>query len=229
VTATASTLEKLEWLLSLPSGATHVANYKTQDFSEVVKKVTDNKGVDVIIDFVGQSHWGRNIESLAVDGRMTMLALLSGNMFPYMSISRFVHLTVRFHFDLKQILYKRLRIQGSTLRSRSVPYQADLIQRYVLTMYHPFLPSIKLTIHVSKISTRGSGSHHGRRRNRSRQSLHFQSIPTLEGDQRLYLIIIRFILGPRYKMLTELWKAMRTGQLVFSLVLHWLNFHTAGK
>jgi len=96
VTATASTPEKLDWLLSLPNGATHVANYKTQDLSEVVKKVTDNKGVDVIIDFVGQSHWGRNIESLAVDGRMTMLALLSGNMFSYTSISRFVHLTVRF-------------------------------------------------------------------------------------------------------------------------------------
>jgi len=83
VTATASTQEKLDWLLSLPSGATHVANYKTQDFSEVTKKVTDNKGVDVIIDFVGQSHWGRNIESLAVDGRMTLLGLLSGNILSY--------------------------------------------------------------------------------------------------------------------------------------------------
>ena len=150
MTATASTAEKLDWLLSLPSGATHVANYKTQDFLEVVKKVTDNKGVDVIIDFVGQSHWGRNIESLAIDGRMTLLALLSGNScFPiHLSHASFISPlgSEISHFDLKQILYKRLRIQGSTLRSRSVSYQADLIERYVLTLYHP-LPTISKTNH----------------------------------------------------------------------------------
>lgn len=53
-------------------------NYKTQDFAAEVKKVTDGKGVDVIVDFVGQSHWQKNIDSLAVDGHMTMLAFLSG-------------------------------------------------------------------------------------------------------------------------------------------------------
>lgn len=64
--------------MDIPNGATDVANYKTQDFSTVVKEVTDNKGVDIVVDFVGQSHWGKNIESLAFDGRMIMLALLSG-------------------------------------------------------------------------------------------------------------------------------------------------------
>jgi len=52
---------------------------------------------------------------------------------------------------------------------------------------------------------------------------------TLERE-RLYLIVSRFILGPKYKLLTELWKAMLTGQLVFFLVFsHWLNFHIVGK
>ena len=78
MTATASTKEKLDWLLSLPAGATHVANYKTQDFAEVAKTATAGKGVDVIVDMVGQSHWARNIEALATDGRMTLLAMLSG-------------------------------------------------------------------------------------------------------------------------------------------------------
>ena len=78
VTATASTQEKLDWLLSIPSGATHAVNYKTQDFAAEVKKTTAGKGVDVIIDFVGRSHWHKNIDALAVDGRMTMLGLLSG-------------------------------------------------------------------------------------------------------------------------------------------------------
>lgn len=116
VTATASTREKLDWLLEIQNGATHVANYKTEDFSAVVKSATNNKGADVVIDFVGKSHWANNIDSLAWDGHMTMLGLLSGGDVE--------------HFDLKPILFKRLRIQGSTLRSRSIAYQTDLIARF---------------------------------------------------------------------------------------------------
>ncbi|KAJ6502841.1 hypothetical protein C8R47DRAFT_1316804, partial [Mycena vitilis] len=80
VIATASTQEKLDWLLSLLNGATHAANYKTQDFSAEVEKITENlkQGVDVVIDFVGRTHFQKNLASLAVDGRMTMLAFLSG-------------------------------------------------------------------------------------------------------------------------------------------------------
>ncbi|KAI0927495.1 hypothetical protein AcV5_008022 [Taiwanofungus camphoratus] len=116
VTATASSADKLSWLLSIPNGATNVVNYKTQDFAAEVKKVTGGKGVDVIIDFVGQSHWHKNIDALAVDGRMTMLGLLSGAEVA--------------SFNLGPILYKRLRIQGSTLRARSTDYQANLIARF---------------------------------------------------------------------------------------------------
>lgn len=80
VTATASTKDKLDWLLSIPNGATHAVNYKTEDFAAEVKKTTDGKGVDVVIDFVGQTHWTKNIDSLALDGRMTMLGLLGGKL-----------------------------------------------------------------------------------------------------------------------------------------------------
>jgi NADPH:quinone reductase-like Zn-dependent oxidoreductase len=137
VTATASTQEKLDWLLNMPNGATNVANYKTQDFSAVVKDATGGKGANVVIDFVGPSHWKQNVESMAVDGRMTMLALLSG--VSIFSMSKFIQQRNLFtqtgsevdSVDLRPILYKRLRIQGSTLRSRSVAYQADLIARLV--------------------------------------------------------------------------------------------------
>jgi NADPH:quinone reductase-like Zn-dependent oxidoreductase len=81
VTATASAAEKLDWLLSIQNGATHGVNYKTQDFAAEVKNNTNGKGVDVVIDFVGQTHWNQNIESLALDGRMIMLGLLSGKRF----------------------------------------------------------------------------------------------------------------------------------------------------
>jgi putative PIG3 family NAD(P)H quinone oxidoreductase len=113
VTATASTTEKLNWLRSIPNGATHTVNYRTEDFAAEVKKTTNGKGVDVVIDFVGQSHWAKNVESLAIDGRMTILATLSGSEVPVVNLS--------------PILYKRLRIQGSTLRSRSLQYQTELI------------------------------------------------------------------------------------------------------
>jgi NADPH:quinone reductase-like Zn-dependent oxidoreductase len=78
VTATASTPDKLNWLLSLPAGATHAANYKKENFVDVTNAATGGKGIDLIIDMVGQSHFSRNLDALGVDGRMTMLALMSG-------------------------------------------------------------------------------------------------------------------------------------------------------
>ncbi|KAF9005474.1 hypothetical protein BDQ17DRAFT_1353165 [Cyathus striatus] len=108
VTATTSTKDKIDWLLGLPNGATHAANYKTEDFAAV--------GANVVIDSVGQSHWNQNIDALAVDGRMTMLAMMSGSVVK--------------EANLAPILYKRLHIEGSTLRSRSQEYQVDLISRF---------------------------------------------------------------------------------------------------
>lgn len=116
VTATTSTQEKINFVLNMPNGATHAVNYKTQDFSQETQTITDGKGIDVVIDFVGRTHWQKNIASMARDGRMTMLALMSGNVVP--------------EVDLGPLLYKRLRIEGSTLRSRSAEYQADLISKF---------------------------------------------------------------------------------------------------
>jgi hypothetical protein len=72
-------VEKLDWLLSLPAGATHAANYKKENFAEVTSAATGGKGVDLIIDMVGQGHFIRNLDALATDGRMTMLSLISGS------------------------------------------------------------------------------------------------------------------------------------------------------
>ncbi|KAI0313244.1 hypothetical protein OF83DRAFT_1142337 [Amylostereum chailletii] len=127
VTATASTAEKLSWLLSLPAGPTHVANYRTADFAATVQDATGGHGADVVVDMVGQSHWHANVRSMALDGRMTILSSLSGS-----EVAK---------VDLGPILYKRLRIQGSTLRSRPLEYQAALVARCV------FLPlSFSLSI-----------------------------------------------------------------------------------
>jgi len=122
VTATTSTVEKIKWLLRMPNSSTHVANYNSDDFAAVVLEITGGKGVNVVIDFVGQSHFNKNLEALAVDGRMTMLSLLSG---PIVEKA-----------DLTPILKKRLHVEGSTLRSRSHEYQADLIKRFESNVFH---------------------------------------------------------------------------------------------
>ena len=81
MTATSSTKDKLDRLLSLPAGATHVANYKTENFVDVVKEATGGKGVDIVVDMVGQSHFNHNLEALAMDGRMIILSTISGSYF----------------------------------------------------------------------------------------------------------------------------------------------------
>jgi NADPH:quinone reductase-like Zn-dependent oxidoreductase len=81
VTATSSTKDKLDRLLCLPAGATHVANYKTENFVDVVKEATGGKGVDIVVDMVGQAHFTRNVDALAMDGRMILLSTISGSFF----------------------------------------------------------------------------------------------------------------------------------------------------
>ncbi len=93
-------------------GADLTIDYKTQNFKDEVLKFTNNYGADVIIDFIGGSYFKDNIESLTRDGRLILLATLSGGKVE--------------EFDVRQILTKRLRIIGSTLRSRSLEYQIKL-------------------------------------------------------------------------------------------------------
>ena len=93
-------------------GADLTIDYKTQDFKTEVLKITNNYGADVIIDFIGGSYFKRNVESLTRDGRLVILATLSGGAVE--------------SFDVRQVLTKRLKIIGSALRSRSLDYQIKL-------------------------------------------------------------------------------------------------------
>lgn len=97
-----------------------------------MKEATNNKGVDIVIDFVGQTHWNQNIDSLAIDGTMVCLALLSGKSVFHVRSglhTQWATGAVVPSANIAPILFKRLRIQGSTLRSRSPEYQADLIKK----------------------------------------------------------------------------------------------------
>ncbi|KAK4703350.1 NADPH:quinone reductase, partial [Phenoliferia sp. Uapishka_3] len=114
VIATAGSDEKVKFIEQ--HGAKGI-NYKTQDFSEEVAKLTNGTGVNVVIDFVGPDYWSKNIASLARDGHMVLLGMLSG-------------LKTKDVLDMGPLLFKRLRIEGTTLRSRSLEYQSSLLREF---------------------------------------------------------------------------------------------------
>ena len=107
VFATAGTPEKARVCERL--GAARGIDYKTEDFVEVVRRETDGKGVDVILDMVAASYFARNVESLALEGRLVVISLLGG---------------ARTELNLNTVMSKRIFITGSTLRIRSVAQKA---------------------------------------------------------------------------------------------------------
>lgn len=97
-------------------GATFTIDYQTESFPEKVKQITNGSGVDLIIDFIGGTYFKDNINSLALDGRLVLLAALGGG-----NVG---------DFNMAKILMKRLQITGSTLRSRTVEYQIKLTRHF---------------------------------------------------------------------------------------------------
>lgn len=92
-------------------GADHAINYRTQDFAAEAMRLTDGRGVDVVLDMVAGDYVAREVECLAVDGRLAIIAVQGGTASA---------------FDAGQVLRKRITITGSTLRARSVGYKAGL-------------------------------------------------------------------------------------------------------
>ena len=92
-------------------GAERCINYRTDDFVEVVKAVTDGRGVDLILDIVGGDYAPRNLAALAQDGRLVQIGLMGGTT-----------ATV----DLNRLMRRRLTLTGSTLRPRSVEEKGDI-------------------------------------------------------------------------------------------------------
>lgn len=95
-------------------GAERGINYRSEDFVQVVKELTDGKGVDVVLDMVAGDYVAREISCLADDGRIALIALLGGS---------------KATVDLGQVLRRRLNISGSTLRPRPVAFKAAIAAR----------------------------------------------------------------------------------------------------
>lgn len=131
VIATAGSDEKCAAMLKL--GADHAINYKTADFAEEAKRLTGGKGVDVILDMVAGDYVRREVECMAEDGRLVIIAVQGG---------------VKADFNAGLVLRKRLLITGSTLRPRPVAFKGAIAQALGKNVW-PWLESgtIKPVIH----------------------------------------------------------------------------------
>jgi len=86
-------------------GAERAINYRADDFVAAVKSATGGRGVDVVLDMVGGDYFARNLDALAVEGRLVEIATLSG---------------AKAELNIQTIMQRRLTITGSTLRARPI-------------------------------------------------------------------------------------------------------------
>lgn len=110
-TTDGSKLSRVEHL-----GADVAIDYKNSDFAEVIAGKTDGRGVDVIIDFVGEPYFARNLASLANGGRLIQVGILGGG--------------GKVALELEHILYRHLQIIGTVMKSRTPPEKHDMIKRF---------------------------------------------------------------------------------------------------
>ncbi len=126
VYVTAGTDEKCSFCEEL--GAARAINYKTEKFREVINGLTQNSGVNVILDMIGGDYTPDNLEVLAEDGRLVLINFMRGE-----------EATVK----LGLIMRKRLTVTGSTLRSRDVKFKSQIASQLELHVW-PWLISGKV-------------------------------------------------------------------------------------
>ncbi|MGV7030210.1 NAD(P)H-quinone oxidoreductase [Methylobacterium symbioticum] len=134
VFATAGSAEKCRFCEDL--GADAAINYREADFAEEIQRLTAGKGVDVILDMIGASYLQKNLGSLAVEGRLVMIALMGGYKVDGLNIT--------------PVMLKRLTFTGSTLRPRPKADKAAIAEGLARDIW-PKLDagSIKPVIHAT--------------------------------------------------------------------------------
>ncbi len=143
VIVTAGSDEKCAACVEL--GADHAINYKTGDFVEQVKKLTDSKGVNVILDMVAGSYISREVDCMAEDGRLVIIAVQGG---------------VKAEFNAGMVLRKRLTITGSTLRPRPLEFKTS-IAKALREKVWPLVAGgvIKPVVHSTFAAADAAGAH----------------------------------------------------------------------
>jgi putative PIG3 family NAD(P)H quinone oxidoreductase len=101
-------------------GADHAIDYRSEDFVEVVRAITQGQGADCVLDMVAGSYTQRNLDCLAEDGRLVTIAVLGG---------------ARAELNMARLMVKRHTITGSTLRGRSDAFKAALASEIVQNVW----------------------------------------------------------------------------------------------
>lgn len=131
VIVTVGSTEKARACLAL--GADHAIHYKEQDFVAEVLRLTEGRGVDVILDMVAGPYVARELDCLAEDGRLVIIAVQGG---------------AKAEINAAKVLRRRLTVTGSTLRPRPLAFKAA-IARSLRHVVWPLIESgrIKPVIH----------------------------------------------------------------------------------
>jgi putative PIG3 family NAD(P)H quinone oxidoreductase len=110
VTASTGKLERVR-----KQGADHVIDYREQDFAEEIGRITEKRGVDVILDHIGAKYLASNMKSLALAGTLMQIGVMGG---------------IKAELNLATMMVKRQRIIGSVLRSRPIHEKAAIIDQF---------------------------------------------------------------------------------------------------
>ena len=151
VIATAGSDAKCAACLAL--GADHAINYKTQDFQAEALRLTDGRGVDVVLDMVAGSYVAKEVQCLAEDGRLVIIAVQGG---------------VQAEVNAGLVMRKRLTITGSTLRARPVAFKARIAQACLQKVWpllaagrvKPVVHSVFPAVDASQASGSGASQAH---------------------------------------------------------------------
>jgi NADPH2:quinone reductase len=110
VTASTAKVERVA-----AQGASHVIDYKREDFADAVLRYTEKRGVDVILDHLGGPYLAPNVKALSLGGRLAVIGIMGGR---------------NGELDMASVLRKHLRIEGSTLRPRSVEDKTAIVASF---------------------------------------------------------------------------------------------------
>ena len=143
VMVTAGSDEKCAACIAL--GADHAINYKTHDFQDEVKRLTQGQGVNVILDMVAGSYVAKEIECLSEDGRLVIIAVQGG---------------IKSEINAGLVLRRRLTVTGSTLRPRPLAFKQAIAQACLKTVW-PLIEDrrIKPVIHSTFAARDASRAH----------------------------------------------------------------------
>ncbi len=143
VIATAGSDEKCSACIAL--GAHHAINYKSQDFVSEAKRITNGKGVDVVLDMVAGDYVAREVECVAEDGRIVIIAVQGG---------------VKSDFNAGLVLRRRITITGSTLRPRPVAFKGAVANALRERVWPLFAAGqVRPVIHGTFVASDASQAH----------------------------------------------------------------------